>query len=130
MKQTTNNKPIVAATYSRYNQLVEETTISTRARRRALLKMLGAPDGTIGSVEEHGKSLKASWSIKERLESILNEENVVFENPGAYEMFVDRVSEAYCMLLRVADEYISRTDNVTNELNDGTSPHSLVYRIR
>ena len=91
--------------------------------------MLGAPDGTIGSVEE-GKSLRASWSIKEKLESILNEENVVFENPEAYQVFVDKVSEAYCMLLRVADEYINITDNVTNELNDGTSPHSLVYRIR
>jgi hypothetical protein len=125
----TETKPIVAATYSQYNRVVEETTISTRARRRSLLKLLGAPDGTIGSAESHG-TLQASYQITEKLKSILNEENIVFENPEAYDVFIDRVSEAYCMLLRIADEYISKTDNVTNELNDGTSPHSLVYRIR
>ena len=123
MKQS--KKPILAATYSSYKKFVEKKTISSSARRRALLKMLGAPDGTIGSTEDK-RNGKPSRKTRERLELILARENVVFENDEARRMFIDSVSEAYCMLLRVASKCISTTDTVTNENFDGTSPLTRV----
>lgn len=102
-------KPIMAATYK--TEMTEKVSISTSVRRKVLLTMFGAEDGTLASVQR-------PRNVRRKVSEIVDELNVQFENRHARLRFEESISEAYCLFLRVVDNYIERTDNVTNHVRN------------